>query len=259
MKILIVGDSFCNAKHHIRSANTWTRQLETMIPDCEVTCLGQAASSIFSAFTSLKTQLEKFEYDWYIFMFTQHTRFYIPEEPAASGLAHAQSLIQRYNAQILGTDRHDEKVYNRLLAAEMYYEHLQQDSLDLFLFESLLKKSAELLKDKNYIFFPCFDSYHESEIASKYLGHHPFSAYGISQKENLNFNDRLSGAGRSMWNENPNIMHNHMSSDGQCVLARYMHDLITNGKSNITLADVKVLSKPFDTYYLPMHDAELNF
>ena len=260
MKILIVGDSFCNQEHHIRSANTWTRQLETMIPDCEVTCLGKGGSSIFSAFTSLKTQLEKVEYDWYIFMFTQHTRFYMPESPSGGSLHHAQSLIQRYNAQMRNTDLYDEKVYNRLLAIKMYYEHLQQDSLDLFVFESVLEKSAELLKGKNYIFFPCFDSYQESELAVKHLGHHPFSAYGISQKENLNFRRRLSNnIGQLYWIEDLKQLTNHMSANGQRVLAQYMLDLINNGKSDITLKDVEILKGSFTTYYRPIADTEFNF
>lgn len=259
MKILIVGDSFCNREHH-KKVESWTRQLETMIPDCEVTCLGSGASSLFFAFQELKTQLETQEYDWYIFLFTHYTRFYMPLAPGISNLPHAQKLIAQYKSQILDTDLHNEEVWNKLCAAESYYEHLQQDSFDLFTFEAIVEKTAALLKGKNYIFFPCFDSFNDSTVAVDYMGHHPFTGQSIVQKENLNFKRRLDHqTGKAVWIENLELRFNHMTANNQNVFARYIYDLMTHGKSDITLKDIGIISGPFTKYYKLVTDSKFNF
>jgi len=259
MKILIVGDSFCNREHH-KKIESWTRQLELLIPDSEVTCLGSGASSLFFAFQELKKQLETQEYDWYIFLFTHYTRFYMPVEPGVSNLPHAEKLVKQYQTQILDTPMHNVEVWDKLCAAEMYYKHLQQDSLDLFIFESIIEKTAKLLKDKNYIFFPCFDSYTDSKIAIDHMGHHPFTGQSIVHKENLNFQRRLDhNVGQTKWIENLDIRYNHMTAHNQNLFAQYIADLMLQGSSNITLQDIEIISGPFTKYYRLVTDTKFNF
>jgi hypothetical protein len=231
-----------------------------MIPGCEVTCLGAGASSLFFAFQELRAQLETQEYDYYIFLFTHYTRFYMPTAPGISSLPHAQKLSVQYKSQILDTPQHDVAVWEKICAAEMYYKHLQQDSLDQFVFESILEKSAELLKGKKYIFFPCFESFKDSPIAIKYMGHHPFTGQSVVERENLNFKRRLANnVGQVRWIENLELRHNHMTASNQKTLACYMLDLITQGHSNITLKDFEIITGAFTKYFVPVTDTKFNF
>jgi len=259
MKVLVIGDSFCNREHH-KKIESWTRQLELLIPGSEVTCLGSGASSLFYAFQELRAQLETQEYDYYIFFFTHYTRFYMPEPPGISNLPHAQKLVAQYKSQVIDTPKHDITVWNKLLAAESYYEHLQQDSFDLFVFESMLEKATELLNGKKFIFFPCFDSYKDSPIAIKHMGHHPFTGQSIVERENLNFKRRLMhNVGQTKWIENLQIRYNHMTAINQKLLAQYMLDLMTHGKSNITLNDFEIITGAFTNYYTPVTETKFNF
>jgi hypothetical protein len=252
MKVLILADSFGNRDHHNRSVNSWTRQLELMIPNCEVTCLGLGSSSLFYSFQELKAQLETQEYDYYIFLFTHYNRFYMPKH-GVSNLAHAQKLVAVYKSQVLNTPKHDADLWGTLCAAEAYYTYLQNDSLDLFIYESIIEKAADLLKGKNYIFFPCFESYKDSAVAVKHMGYHPFTGQSIMDKENSNFKRRLrDNVGQSKWVERVSVRTNHMSAHSQIILAQYMVDLMTHGKSNITLNDIKVISGAFIDYFQPV-------
>jgi hypothetical protein len=85
------------------------------------------------------------------------------------------------------------------------------------------------------------------------MGYHPFTGQSIMDKENSNFKRRLrDNVGQSKWVERVSVRTNHMSAHSQIILAQYMVDLMTHGKSNITLNDIKVISGAFIDYFQPV-------
>ena len=153
MKILIAGDSFCTAFAHNVSEFAWTRRLENILPGSSVTCIGQGASSVFSALQAVKKQLQfDNSYDTVIVLITIHERLYQTLEPIISGLNNALKHKELYQKSNLN----DARIFNKIEACRMYYEFLFEPDLGIFILESCLKELQSLCGNSRLILFPCF-------------------------------------------------------------------------------------------------------
>ncbi len=245
MKILIAGDSFCNSISHSMTELAWTRVLENMLPNASVDCIGKSASSVFSALHTVKEHVNRDNYDIIIVIVTNHERLYQRAErrPLISSLPHALTLLEVYktstNPAVL--NRYDlEKntvVLNRLEAGRMYYEHLYEHNLGIFILESCLKEFQTAFPGKKVILFPGFDNYTDSEYACSVLNTHPFNLMQVIYHEDQNFTQLQSD---TLYKEielihgNKKGKINHMCEENQHTLARYFADVIQHGKSDIT-------------------------
>jgi hypothetical protein len=201
MKILIAGDSFCDDVSHSVTELAWTRVLETLLPNASVDCAGQSASSIFSALHTVREHTSRNDYDVIIVVITNHERLYQKSElrPQISSLPHALALLEIYKTKkdpsVLKKYQLDQdpNVLNRLEAGRMYYEHLYEHDLGIFILESCLKEFQTAFPGKRVILVPGFDNYSDSEYACSVLGQHPFNLMEVVYKEDKNFTKLQSG------------------------------------------------------------------
>lgn len=256
MKVLVVGDSFCNIVSHEKTEHAWTRVLHTMLctelPGTEVHCVGQAGSSVFSALHTTREHLIKTDYDVIIALITDHERLYQrgEYEPQISSLPHALVLLERYKRT------KDQNILNRIEAGRMYYEYLYEPNLGIFTLESCLKEFQTAFPGKQVIIFPAFDNYTNSTYACSVLNKHPFNLMEVNYKEDKNFTQLQS---ETMYKE-LELIHgnqvgkiNHMHPKNQHTLARYFADLILHGKSDITIDSfVSIPAEEFEYYYAPL-------
>ena len=253
MKILIAGDSFCKESDHKYSKFAWTRQLENILPGSIVTCVGQGASSVFSALQSVRNQLQNDStYDTVIVLITIHERLYQTLEPIISGLNNAVKHKELYQKSNLN----DARIFNKIEACRMYYEFLHEPALSIFILESCLKELQSLCGNRQLILFPCFDAYKDSAFASEILGLHAFTLYQCVLHETANFVQLTKNHGnwkeRHVEGDSRIGMVNHMCADNQLMLAHYFSDLIQFNKSNINLDYFfKLTEADFDLYYKP--------
>lgn len=256
MKILIAGDSFCNKLGHEESDFAWTRQLENMLYRSKVTCTGQGASSVFSALLQVKEQLEiDSSYDTVIVIVTNHDRLYQTSYPLITNLPHALMQKKLY----LGSNANDERAFNKIEAARMYYEFLHEHDLGVFILESCLKELQHIVGNRRLILFPAFQTFKDSAFADNLLGEHGFTLLDIVHRENENFNKMfdkewmLKFVDRVSIGSDPFGKVNHISTGNQTLLARYFAQLIHFGKSEIKLNIFSVLpKKDFHLYYRPI-------
>ena len=135
MKILIAGDSFCTGAAHQDSKWAWTRQLENILPGSSVTCVGQGASSVFSALIQVKQQLSiDNSYDTVIVLITNQDRLYQTVEPIISTLRMAMIHKELYKKSNLNDDR----IFNKIEATRLYYEHLYEREFHTFMLDACL-------------------------------------------------------------------------------------------------------------------------
>ena len=251
MKILIAGDSFCTSEGHRDSKWAWTQQLENILPGSNVTCIGQGASSVFSALQQVKKQLQiDSNYDTVIVLITNHERLYQTSEPFISNLHNALIHKELYQKSNLN----DSKVFNKIEACRMYYEFLHEPALSIFILESCLKELQTLCGNRRLILFPCFDMFKDSAVASDLLGHYGFTLLQCVLRESDNFAQLKENHGkwaeRHADGESKIGKINHMCADNQLMLAHYFSDLIQFNKSNINLDSFFKLPKAdFDLYY----------
>lgn len=253
MKILIAGDSFCSAPGHTDSKYAWTRQLETVLPGSSVTCVGQGASSVFSALQSVRKQLQiDNSYDTVIVIITNHERLYQTSEPFISNLTNALIHQKLYQQSKIN----DARVFNKIEACKMYYEFLYEHDLGVFILDSCLKELQSLCAGRRLILFPAFDIFTDSAFASDLLGYHGFTLLQCVQRENENFvqlKENRSWAERHAEGDNRVGKINHMCADNQLMLAHYFSDLIQFNKSNIKLEwFFKLPKSDFDLYFKPL-------
>ena len=253
MKILVAGDSFCNKDAHFNSDFAWTRQLENILSGSNVTCTGQGASSIFSALLQVKDQLlADSTYDTVIVLITNHERLYQTSEPIISNLRHALNIKKH-------TNNKDERCFNKIEAARMYYEHLYEKELSVFILESCLKEFQSLCANRRLILFPAFDTFRDSPLSVNLLGGYGFTLLDIVYRENKLLENKLGDDWALKWAERQSFKDdqfgkvNHMSTGNQNILARYFADLILHNKSNVGLDSFNMLSKEdFNLYYKPV-------
>lgn len=256
MKILIAGDSFCNKDAHLESDYAWTRQLENMLPNSSVNCVGQGAASVFSALQQVKKQLQiDSTYDTVIVLITDYERLYQTTEPVISNLQNALLHKELYGKSNIK----DERIFNKIEAVRMYYEFLYENELNVFISESCLKELQSLCINKRLILFPAFPNYQDSAFESSVLGGYGFSLLDICQRENSEFLKNFNKEWRTDFIEcialgNEKIGKiNHMSVENQTMLARYFANLIQFHKSAIELRSFVVLPrKDFNLYYKPV-------
>ena len=251
MKILIAGDSFCTEFAHNNSKFTWTNQLESLLTGSSVTCVGQGASSVFSALQSVRKQLQiDSTYDTVIVLITNHERLYQTSDPCISNLHNALIHKEMYQKSNLN----DARIFNKIEASRMYYEFLHEPALSIFILESCLKELQSLCGNRRLILFPCFDVFKDSAVASDLLGHHGFTLLQCVLRESDNFVQLKENFGkwaeRHAEGENRIGKINHMCADNQLMLAHYFSDLIQFNKSNINLDSFfKLPETDFDLYY----------
>jgi hypothetical protein len=256
MKILIAGDSFCNKLSHEESNFAWTRQLENMLHNCKVTCTGEGASSVFSALQQVKNELEiDSSYDTIIVIVTNHERLYQTSDPIISNLPHALAHEKLYKQ----SNNKDEKLFNKIESARMYYEHLHEHDLGVFILESCLTELQHVVGNKRLILFPAFETFKDSAFADELLNGYGFTLLDMVHRENKNFNETFEKDWMFRFTERVSIDSdpfgkvNHMSTGNQTLLARYFAQLIHFGKSEIKLNSFSVLpKKDFHLYYSPI-------
>ena len=254
MKILVAGDSYCDELSHKETDCAWTRQLEKIIPNASVTCIGQTATSVFSALKRVREIKE--EYDAVIVIVTSHERMYQTSAPYITNLPHALNHQELYKREKLN----DIKLYNKIEASRAYYEFLYEDDLGIFILESCLKEFQLMFADKRLILVPGFNNYWASSYATNIFKQHPFNLMQVIEKENLNFTDLGPGKGRR-WQE-INIKDrvgkvNHMCQQNQLTLANYFADLINASKSSITLDNFISLPKEdFRLHFRPIDEVQ---
>jgi hypothetical protein len=254
MKILIAGDSFCKESDHKYSKFAWTRQLETILYGSNVNCVGQGASSVFSALQQVKKQLLiDNSYDTVIVLITIHERLYQTTEPIISGLNNALKHKELYQKSNLNEAR----IFNKIEACRMYYEFLHEPALSIFILESCLKELQSLCGNRQLILFPCFDTCEDSAFASEILGLHGFTLYQCVLRETANFVQLTKNHGdwkeRHVEGDSRIGMVDHMCADNQLMLAHYFSDLIQFNKSKINLDwFFKLPATDFDLYYKPL-------
>lgn len=246
MKILIAGDSFCDDVSHSVTELAWTRVLENMLPNTKIDCIGQSASSVFSALHTVKEHASRTDYDVIIVIVTNHERLYQRAElrPQISSLPHALALLEIYKTKsdpaVLRKYQIEKNttVLNRLEAGRMYYEHLYEHNLGIFILESCLKEFQTSFPKSKVILFPAFDNYSDSEYACSVLKQHPFNLMQVVLTEDKNFTQLQSD---TLFKEielihgNKKGKINHMCEENQHTLARYFADVIQHGKSDITI------------------------
>lgn len=256
MKILIAGDSFCNKLGHTEANFSWTRQLEKLLAGSNVTCTGQGASSVFSALKQVQEQLLiDSGYDIVVVIVTNYERLYQTTEPIVSNLRHALTLRAPYEK----STNKDQRRFNKIEAARMYYEHLYEKELGIFILESCLKEIESTVAGRRLILFPAFETFQDSAFASSRLGSYGFTLLDIVFRENKILDNRLEQDWALKWSERLAFKDdqfgkvNHMSIINQTILARYFADLIEFGKSDINLDSFAVLSmEDFNLYYEPI-------
>lgn len=254
MKILIAGDSFCTGAAHKDSKFAWTRQLENILPGSNVTAVGKGASSVFSALLQVKQQLSiDNNYDTVIVLITNQDRLYQTAEPIISTLRMAMIHKELYKKSNLNDDR----IFNKIEATRLYYEHLYEREFHTFMLDACLKELQSVCGNRRLILFPAFPVYAESAFAGSLLNHHGFSLLDVCGRENLEYdkhfgNDNWRGdfSERLAHGDNSIGKIGHMSARNQATLARYFAETIQYGKSKIVLNDFEILPKEdFDLYY----------
>lgn len=258
MKILVVGDSFCNKVSHDTTKHAWTRVLHIMLcaelPGTKVHCVGQAGSSVFSALHTTREHVNKNAYDVIIAIIADHERLYQrgEYEPQVSSLPHALVLLERHKR----SKTKDQNVLNRIEAGRMYYEYLYEPNLGIFTLESCLKEFQTEFPGKQVIIFPAFDNYTNSTYACSVFDQHPFNLMEVVYKEDKNFTQLQSNTSY----QEIEVIHNnqigkinHMHPTNQHTLARYFADLILHGKSDINIDNfVSIPVEEFKYYYRPL-------
>jgi hypothetical protein len=260
MKILIAGDSFCHGGSHVGSDYAWTRQIEYMLPNAKVTCVGKAATSVFSALQQVKEQLAiDHSYDAVIVLITNHERLHQTSDPLISNLPHALAYKELYKKSNLN----DKDTFNKIEAARMYYEFLYDHDLGVFILDSCLKELQSLCAGRRLILFPAFDAFSDSPFASTLLSGYGFNLLQVVNWENQNFTQLGPELSTRGWKEHIALganrvgKVNHMCVDNQHVLARYFADLIQYNKSDIRLDSFAKLPKEdFKLYYRPLSEVQ---
>jgi hypothetical protein len=254
MKILIAGDSFCTKDGHKDSKYAWTRQLENMLPGSNVTCTGQGGSSVFSALLQVKQQLSiDNSYDTVIVLITNQDRMYQTAEPIIGSLRMAMIHKELYKKSNLNDDR----IFNKIEATRLYYEHLYEPEFHIFMLDACLKELQSVCVNRCLILFPAFPVYAESVFAGSLLNGYGFSLLDVCGRENTEYDKQF---GNDTWRNNfsecqalgdsPIGKINHMSAKNQIILARYFAEIIQLGKSTIGLNDFEILPKQdFNLYY----------
>jgi hypothetical protein len=257
MNILIAGDSFCIEGAHRDSKFAWTRQLENMLTGSNVTCVGQGASSVFSALQQVKKQLSVgSSYDTVIVLITNQDRLYQTVEPILSSLRLAMIHKDLYTKSNLNDDR----VLNKIEAVRLYFEHLYEPEFHTFMLDACLKELQSICGNRRLILFPAFPVYAESVFANSLLNGYGFSLLDICGRENIEYDKQF---GNDSWRGNFSECHaigdspigkvNHMSTRNQIILARYFAETIRYGKSALGLNDFEILPKQnFNLYYKPI-------
>jgi hypothetical protein len=257
MKILIAGDSFCSALCHEDSKFAWTQQLGNILPGSAVTCVGQGASSVFSALLQVKKQLSiDSSYDTVIVLITNQDRLYQTVEPIISTLRMAMIHKELYKKSNLNDDR----IFNKIEATRMYYEHLYEREFHTFMLDACLKELQSVCDNRRLILFPAFPVYAESVFAGSLLNNHGFSLLDVCGRENTEYDKQF---GNDSWRggftecqalgDSQIGKINHMSAKNQAILARYFAETIRNGKSALGLNDFEILPKEdFNLYYKPI-------
>jgi hypothetical protein len=225
-----------------------------MIPSTSVHCVGRAGASVFSALHTTREHVFKNDYDIIIVLVTNHERLYQRDEyePHVSSLSYALLQLEKYKKSAIK----DISVFNRLEAGRMYYEHLYEPNLGIFILESCLKEFQTAFPNKRVILFPAFDNYKNSEYACGVLGQHPFNLMEVTYKEDKNFTQLQSDTPYrelELIHGNRVGKINHMHPKNQHILASYFADLILRSMSDITIASfVSIPADQFEYYYAPL-------
>ena len=184
-------------------------------------------------------------------LITNHERLYQTSEPIISNLRHALNIKKH-------TNNKDERCFNKIEAARMYYEHLYEKELSVFILESCLKEFQSLCANRRLILFPAFDTFRDSPLSVNLLGGYGFTLLDIVYRENKLLENKLGDDWALKWAERQSFKDdqfgkvNHMSTGNQNILARYFADLILHNKSTIGLDSFDVLSKKdLNLYYEP--------
>lgn len=260
MKILVAGDSFCDDETHLVTELAWTRLLENILPSTSVDCIGQRGSSVFSALHTVREHVSRIDYDVIIVIVTNHERLYQKSElrPQISSLPHALTQLNIYKTTsdpaILKTYQIEKNptVLNRLEAGRMYYEHLYEHNLGIFILESCLKEFQTAFPGQQVILIPGFDNYTDSEYACSVLNTHPFNLMEVVYREDKNFTQLQSDTlyrELAMIHGNKNGKINHMCQENQHTFARYVADVIQYGKSDVTIDSFFSPAKAHFGYY----------
>jgi hypothetical protein len=209
---------------------------------------------VFSALLQVRKQLSiDSSYDTVIVLITNQDRLYQTVEPIISTLRMAMIHKELYKKSNLNDDR----IFNKIEATRMYYEHLYEREFHTFMLDACLKELQYVCGNRRLILFPAFPVYAESVFAGSLLNGHGFSLLDVCLRENTEYNKQF---GNDTWRGDfsEHLAHgdipigkiNHMSAKNQATLARYFAETIQHGKSTLGLNDFEILpKKDFNLYY----------
>ena len=249
-KLAIFGDSnaFYNITGIFKDPKFYWQHMLAEKLGVDFDCFGLNGSSLYYSYKKLKfSNLDN--YDYIVFIETTPGRLYIGSDFEENNFVLTSSFTLESLKNFKGYKNRPQFHHDIIDAGEKYFNFLAQNDYNVDMHNLLVKEIYNLLltANKKFVIQPIISLEYIGISNPKYPTNINFFLTDIVKKQH----SIVSTKDTEKYNMGTERLTNHMTPKNNEIIANYYFDLLTTGKSKISINDFEIFPEPIDQWFWP--------